>query len=121
MKISKKASYRGRQDDRTLGKEDEGLAGFFGSKYLSLEAGTGLALALSCSPGHLHLGSFWSGAPADFNWNFLRTKLLIKNMLFPLVWGGGHTFSMKKQIFARAFTYLFIRFSLTLPELRVFQ
>ena len=42
--MSKKASYRGEQDDRMLGKEDEGLAGFFGSKYLLLEAGTGLVL-----------------------------------------------------------------------------
>ena len=74
MKISEKASYRGEQDDRTLGKEEEGLAGFFGSKLLSLEAGTGPALVLSCSPGHLHLGSSWSGAQADFTWNFLPTK-----------------------------------------------
>ena len=69
--MSEKASYCGEQDDRTLGKEEEGLAGFFGSKLLSLETGTGPALVLSCSPGHLHLGSSWSGAPADFTWNFL--------------------------------------------------
>ena len=55
----KKASYHAEQDDLTLGKEEEGLGGFFSSKLLSLEAGTGLSLALSCSPGHLYLGSFW--------------------------------------------------------------
>ena len=80
MKMSEKASYRGEQDDRTLGKEEEDLAGFFGSKLLSLEAGTGPALVLSCSPGHLHLGSSWSGAPAAFTWNFLPTKYINENM-----------------------------------------
>jgi hypothetical protein len=30
--MSKKAYYRAEQDDRTVGKEEEGLAGFFGSK-----------------------------------------------------------------------------------------
>ena len=29
---NKKSYYRAEQDDRTLGKEEEGLTGFFGSK-----------------------------------------------------------------------------------------
>ena len=52
----KKASYRGEQDNRTLGKEEEGLAGFFGSKLLSLEAETGPALILSCTLATCTLG-----------------------------------------------------------------
>ena len=74
MKTSKKSFNHGELDVRTLGKEEYGLVGFFGSKLLLLEAGTGPALVLSCSPGHLHLASSWSGASADFNWNFLPNK-----------------------------------------------
>ena len=52
-----KVFNRGELDVRTLGKEEYGLVGFFGSKLLLLEAGTGpvLVLALAtctlCLPG----------------------------------------------------------------------
>ena len=40
---------------------------------LLLEAGTGPVFVLYCSPGHLHLGPSWSGAPAE---NHLKTFFL---------------------------------------------
>ena len=49
--MSKKSFNHGELDVRTLGKEEYGLVGFFGSKLLLLEAGTGPALVLPCSPG----------------------------------------------------------------------
>ena len=46
----KKASYRGEQDDEALGKEEEGLAGFFGSKLLSSEDWSSLGTVLQPWP-----------------------------------------------------------------------
>ena len=50
------------------------------SDVLLMEAGTGLVFVLYCSPGHLHLGSSWSRAPAHLKTLFLPVWLVLLNL-----------------------------------------
>ena len=75
---------------RGVDKHDS-LAAEQDSDVLLLEAGTGPVFVLSCSPGHLHLESSWSGAPADITKTFfLPVWLVLLSLCSSWIDAGGH-------------------------------